>query len=213
MVELSLFEFHDKLKSGSSVIDTRSPQEFASGFVPGSIFFSEDISPLQFSTFIEKGTPLLIIGDSLVHHHRIEELEVLGFEIQGIFSGNIEDWKDAGNSIDLIVVVEADELAMDLRFDQTLVLVDIRDGEKYKHSHVKKAMSMPLPEMADVAQIASLDEEGCIYFYAAEDADAMLAGSLLKKQGLHNLRVVNGGWKAIVEEQSIEIEKEAKLKK
>ncbi len=213
MVELSLSEFRDHLNSGSSVIDLRSPQDFASGFIPGSIFFSDDITPEQFSIFLSKDTPLLFIGQHRANSSRIESLIARGFETRGIYQGDIGDWRSSGNAIDLIIDVDADELAMDLRFDKTLVLVDIREEERFKKAHVKNAMNLPLAEMSDVAQIASLEEEGCIYFYAVGDSNAVMAGSLMKKQGLHNLRVVRGGWKAIVDESSIEIEKETGPKK
>lgn len=213
MVELSFSEFRDKLNLGYSVIDIRSPQEFAFGFIPGSIFFSEDITTAQFGLFLSKGASLIIFGNYAGRETDIEELVSLGFNISGVYSGSIDDWRNAGLDIDMLIDVDAEELAMDLRFDQTLILVDTREEERYKHAHIKRAMNLPLPEMADVAQIASLDEEGCVYFYAMGDANAMLAGSLMKKQGLHNLRIVRGGWKAIVNEQSIEIEKETKPKK
>lgn len=213
MIELSLAAFQEKLNSGYTVLDLRNPQEFASGFIPGSIFFSDDVTSEQFSPFLRKNTPLVIIGNQKEANPKTGDLSNLGFQIGGIYYLSIDEWKKTGRAIDLIIDIDAEELAMDLRFDPSLVLVDIRDEEQFKQAHVMGAMNLPLPEMADVAQIAGLDEKGCVYFYGMSDANALLAGSLMKRQGLHNLRVVRGGWKAIVDESSIEIEKEAKLKR
>jgi hydroxyacylglutathione hydrolase len=51
----------------------------------------------------------------------------VGFDkIEGYFDGGFEAWQSAGETIDLIIDVEADELAMDIPFDQNLVIVDVR---------------------------------------------------------------------------------------
>ncbi len=40
---------------------------------------------------------------------------------------------------------------------------------------------------------------------------SVIAASLMKRQGYHNLRNVTGGWGKIKEEKGIEIEKEASV--
>ena len=65
----------------------------------------------------------------------------------------------------------------------------------------------------------NLREIGLALFYYLEDNDnlyihcqsgdhSLIAVSLIKRQGLHNLRHLAGGWDAIIQEKRIETEKE-----
>ncbi|MEO7292149.1 MAG: rhodanese-like domain-containing protein, partial [Ginsengibacter sp.] len=59
----------------------------------------------------------------------------------------------------------------------------------------------------DVAQIAALDDDQNLYVHCAGGYRSVIASSLIKRQGYHNLRNVIGGFNKIKEEKDIEIEK------
>lgn len=212
MVELSLSALKEKMTSGCQVIDMRSPREFASGFIPGSIFFSEAVGIQNLSAFLKKNEPLIFLGNEKTRATVAKSFTASGFEIAGIYTGGMEEWTQAGNAIDLIIDVETDEFALDLRFDRSMTVVDLRSVEAYGQAHIPKAINIAVNELADLAQVASLDEEGCLYFYAAEEEISLMAASWLKKHGLHDLRVVSAGWNEISRESALEIEKAAKAK-
>lgn len=210
MVELSLSEIKKNISSGSSIIDLRDPDEFASGFIPGSIFFSEGISLKTIGSFLNKSLPLNVVAGDQIPESVIASLSADGFEIAGVLLNGVHEWKNSGSLIDLIIDVDAEEFAMDFRFDTNLVLVDLRQPDIFYQAHIRRATNIPLEELADLAQIATLDEEGTVYFYGYNDEDALMAASWMKKHGLHNLRVIKGGWAAILKEGSIEVEKALK---
>jgi rhodanese-related sulfurtransferase len=64
--------------------------------------------------------------------------------------------------------------------------------------------------MTDPAQLSSFDEEQNIYVHCAGGYRSVIAASLMKRQGIHNLRNVLGGWNKI-REQKIEVEKESSV--
>jgi rhodanese-related sulfurtransferase len=72
---------------------------------------------------------------------------------------------------------------------------------------VKDAVNLPLEEMTDVAQIAQLEEDQNIYVHCRSGYRSVIAASLLKRQGYHNLRNVLGGWQKIKDEKNIETTK------
>ena len=111
----------------------------------------------------------------------------------------------------MIIDVEADELAMDIPFDDNLVVVDVRKENEFAEGHVKDAINLPLNDMTDVAQIAQFEENQNIYIHCASGYRSLIAASILKKQGYHNLRNVLGGWDAIKEQKNIKTEKEASV--
>ena len=48
----------------------------------------------------------------------------VGFNnVNGYVAGGFEAWKAAGEPIDMIINIEADELAMDIPFDENLVVL------------------------------------------------------------------------------------------
>lgn len=99
----------------------------------------------------------------------------------------------------MIIDVEADELAMDMPFDDQLVIVDVRKVPEYADGHIKEALNIPLDELADPGSMANLEENHNIYVHCAGGYRSVIAASLMKRQGIHNLRNVVGGWGKIKE--------------
>jgi hydroxyacylglutathione hydrolase len=108
----------------------------------------------------------------------------------------------------LIIDVEADELAMDIPFDENLVVLDVRKPAEFADGHVKEARNIPLDELTDPAAMAEIEEEQNVYVHCAGGYRSVIAASLLKRQGIHNLRNVVGGWARIKEQKNIETVKE-----
>jgi hypothetical protein len=63
--------------------------------------------------------------------------------------------------------------------------------------------------MTDPAGIAMLPESANLYLYGADETRGIIAASVLKSHGIHELRVVSGTWETIRNTQGIDIEKDA----
>lgn len=111
----------------------------------------------------------------------------------------------------MIINIEADELAMDIPHDDHLVVVDVRRETEFADGHVKGAKNIPLNEMTDVATIADFEDNQNLYIHCAGGYRSVIASSLIKRQGVHNLRNVTGGWAKIKDEKGITIEKDASV--
>ena len=72
----------------------------------------------------------------------------------------------------------------------------------------RKVHNLPLNDMTDPATMAQLEENQNIYVHCAGGYRSVVASSLLKRQGIHNIRNVVGGWVKIKEQQKITIERE-----
>jgi len=99
-------------------------------------------------------------------------------------------------------------LAMDIPFDENLVVLDVRKPTEFADGHVKDAVNIPLNDLIDPLNMATLEEEQNIYVHCQGGYRSMIASSLLKRQGFHNLRNVLGGWNKIKEQGKIKTEKE-----
>ena len=136
----------------------------------------------------------------------------VGFEnVEGFLKGGFEAWKNAGEKTDIIINVEPDELAMDIPFDDRLTVIDVRKFGEFADGHVTEAINIQLSEMVDIAQIAQLEEDQNIYIHCGSGYRSVIAASLIKRQGYHNLRNVVGGWANIKEQKNIPTQKEANV--
>ena len=126
----------------------------------------------------------------------------------GYLEGGYEVWKNAGEKMDMIINIEADELAIDIPFDDRLVVVDVRRETEFADGHVKDAVNIPLNEMTDPASMANIEDNYNLYVHCAGGYRSVIASSLLKREGLHNLRNILGGWESIKEQSKIKQVKE-----
>ena len=125
--------------------------------------------------------------------------------------GGFDNWKKAGEEIDLIINVEPDELAMDIPFDVNLVVIDVRKPSEFAEGHIPGAINIPLSEMANPGSMAQIQEDDNLYVHCSAGYRSVIASSLLKRQGIHNLRNVLWGWNKIKDLKKIEIVKEKSI--
>ena len=213
LIALSINEFKKKMEEDVVVLDTRNAAEFTQGFVPGSIFIGLEGRFAEWAgTLIPFTQRIILVTDKGMEEETIIRLARVGFDkMEGYLQGGFEAWKKAGEKIDLVIEVEPDELAMDIKHDPKLTIVDVRRETEFGEGHIKNAVNLPLSEMTDVAQIANFDDEQNLYVHCAGGYRSVIASSLLKRHGYHNLRNVIGGFNKIKEEKNIEIEKDASV--
>ena len=195
------------------VLDTRTATEFSKGFVPDSVFIGLEGRFAEWAgSLLSFHQRILLVTEPGKEEETIIRLARVGFDnVEGYLEGGYETWKKAGEIIDIIIQVDADELAMDIPYDDNLKVLDVRNENEFAEGHVKDAMNMPLSHMTDLAQIARLEENQNIYVHCGGGYRSVIASSLLKRQGYHNLHNVFGGWAKIKEQKNIKTEKEASV--
>ena len=210
LTPLSIADFISRMEDDVTLLDTRPADLFTQGFVPGSIFIGLEGRFAEWAgSILSFVKPILLITGPGKEEETVIRLARVGFSnIVGYLEGGFEAWKNAGKKTDMIIDVEADELAMDIPHDPNLQVVDVRRKTEFADGHVKSAINMPLNEMTDLALMAGFEENQNLYVHCGGGYRSVIACSLLKSQGLHNLRNVLGGWDKIKEEKSIKIAKE-----
>ena len=213
MHALSISDFKKKIEEDVIVLDTRNASIFTQGFVPGSMFIGLEGRFAEWAgTLISFEQRIILVTEEGMEEETLVRLARVGFDkMEGYLKGGFEAWKKAGENIDLVIEVEPDELAMDIKHDPKLIVVDVRRETEFGEGHIKNAINLPLSEMTDVAQIATLDDDQNLYVHCAGGYRSVIASSLIKRQGYHNLRNVVGGFNKIKEEKDIEIEKDASV--
>lgn len=212
---LSVAAFKEKAKEDKVIIlDTRNSAIFTQGFVPGSISIGLDGRFAEWAgSLLPFDKTLILVTEKDKEKETIVRLARVGFDkIEGCLEGGIEAWQAAGETVDLIIDVEADELAMDIPFDENLVVIDVRKEAEYGSGHIKDALNIPLSDLTDPGRMADLDDKHNMYVHCAGGYRSVIASSILKREGFHNLRNVVGGWGKIKElPDKFEIEKDAEV--
>jgi hydroxyacylglutathione hydrolase len=210
---LPVARFKERLKDDVIILDTRPAATFTEGFIPGAIFIGLEGKFAEWAgSLLPFDKPLLLVTEEGKERETAIRLARVGFtNTEGFLEEGFAAWKAAGELIDLIIEVETDELAMDIPFDENLVVVDVRKEVEFADGHVKDALNIPLGNLIDPGTMADIEETHNLYLHCASGFRSIIAASLMKRQGIHNVRNVAGGWAKIKEQEGIKTEKEASV--
>lgn len=205
LTPLSVNEIKQLIKNETLILDTRHADNFAEGFIPGSIFIGLEGRFAEWAgSLLPFDKPIALVTEPGKEEETITRLARVGFTLfKGYLQGGFESWKNSDERTDMIINVEADELAMDIPFDPNLQIVDVRKENEFDEGHIVDALNIPLQDLTDVVNIANFEENQNLYLHCAGGYRSMIACSLFKKEGMHNIRNIVGGWSKIKEEKRI----------
>jgi hydroxyacylglutathione hydrolase len=191
------------------ILDTRNATVFTQGFVPGSISIGLEGRFAEWAgSLLPFDKKMVLVTELGKEKETVIRLARVGFDkIEGYLEGGFEAWQAAGEPTDLIIDVEADELLMDIPFDDNLVIVDVRKETEFADGHIKEAVNIPLNTLTDPGSMANIEDTHNVYVHCAGGYRSVIATSMLKRQGIHNIRNVLGGWGEIKKLDKFEIEK------
>ena len=192
------------------ILDSRFATVFTQGFIPTSIFIGLESRFAEWAgNVLPFNKQLIIVADIGKEKETAIRLSRVGLDNAiGYLEGGFEAWQLAGYKTDMIVDIEADELAMDLKFDEKIVVLDVRKETEFAMEHVKDAENFPLQNINDALAMALITDDEQYYVHCAGGYRSVIAASILKRQGLHNLRNVLGGFIAIKQVEGITFAKE-----
>lgn len=211
--ELSVEEFRKLIEKDAIILDTRRATIFTRGFVPGSINIGLEGRFAEWAgSLLPFDQNIILVTEAGKEKESVVRMARVGFDkISGYLKGGYETWKNAGEEIDMIIDIEPDEFAMDLPFDNKLVVIDVRKPNEFADGHIEGALNIPLDSMADPGSMANLNEDDNLYVHCSAGYRSVIASSLLKRQGIHNIRNVTGGWNEIRNLKKVEIVKEKSI--
>ncbi len=202
---LSVSEFKQAVAKGAWILDTRPATIFTEAFIPGAVNVGLDGRFAEWAgALLPFDVPMVLVAAPGKEKESVTRLARVGFDnVIGYLEGGMAAWQQQGEPIDMIIDVEADELAMDLPHDPNLAVIDVRKQTEFESAHIQGATNLPLDTMSDIINIAMIDTDKNLYIHCAGGYRSVIAASLLKKQGFHNLRNVLGGFASIKKDSRI----------
>ncbi|HET9825366.1 MAG TPA: rhodanese-like domain-containing protein, partial [Chitinophagaceae bacterium] len=185
---LDLEEFKKKMAEDVIIIDTRNASEFTQGFIPGSVFIGLEGRFAEWAgSLLPFNERMMLVTKPGMEEETIIRLARVGFDkVEGYLKGGFATWKNAGEQADIIIDADTEEMALDIKHDPKVVVVDVRRETEFADGHVEDAVNIPLSEMTDPAQIANFEDDQNIYVHCESGYRSVIASSLLKRQGIHN---------------------------
>ena len=200
-------------ETGALILDTRDALVFAKGFIPGAVNIGLEGRFAEWvATLFPFDVPVVLVTDSGKESEAIVRMARVGFDrVAGYLAGGFAKWQEAGEPVDLVIEVEPDEVLMDIPYDNNMLIVDVRKEAEFANEHVRGALNLPLNDMADPAVLAQLDERDNLYVHCQSGYRSMVACSVMKKEGFHNLRNITGGFNHLKETPGIALEKDEQV--
>ncbi len=180
-------------ETGAVVLDVRHQDEFAKGHVPRSIFIGLDgsFAPWVGALIADVEQPILLVIPEGREEETITRLSRVGFDkTLGYLKGGIDAWAKAGKEVDTVTSVNAEEFKT--KVEEGVPVFDVRKETEYQAEHVKDAHLTPLDFLND--HLAEFPEKETFYVHCAGGYRSMIASSILKSRGIHNLVDVAGGF-------------------
>jgi glyoxylase-like metal-dependent hydrolase (beta-lactamase superfamily II)/rhodanese-related sulfurtransferase len=180
------------------VLDVRHQRDFIKGHVPRSIFIGLNggFAPWVGALIKDVKQPILLVVDEGKEKEAVTRLARVGFDHTiGYLKGGIEAWTAAGKEVDSLTSIPATALAKLHKANPDTRIVDVRKPGEYLSEHIENATHAPLSELND--HLAALPSDSTFYVHCAGGYRSVIAASILKSRGIHNLVDVAGGFKAI----------------
>jgi glyoxylase-like metal-dependent hydrolase (beta-lactamase superfamily II)/rhodanese-related sulfurtransferase len=182
-------------ETGAIVLDVRTEQEFVKGFVPNSIFIglNGDFAPWVGAMISDVKQPLLLVTPEGKEEEAVTRLARVGFDnVFGILKGGVEAWKESGKEVDTMDSIAPEELK---ERKESAKVIDVRKPGEYQSEHLKDADNIPLDFINE--RMEEFPKEKQFHLHCAGGYRSVIAGSILKSRGYHNLVNVERGFKAI----------------
>ena len=185
--------------TGAVVLDVRHQDDFVKGHIPRSIFIglNGDFAPWVGALIADVEQPILLVTPEGNEEEAVTRLSRVGFDnTLGILKGGFEAWKEAGMEVDSITSITAEEMKATME-KETVPVIDVRKESEYKSEHVVDAQLASLDFLND--HLAEIPKDETFMVHCAGGYRSVIAASILKSRGIHNLIDIKGGFDAIKE--------------
>ena len=178
------------------ILDVRHQDDFSKGHIPKSIFIGidGDFAPWVGALIPDIKQPLLLVTPVGREVESITRLARVGYDkTLGYLKGGFQSWKDAGMEYDTVNAVSA--ATLEEIIEENVPVFDVRKEGEYRAEHIIGALSTPLDSINEhLAEFPKVDE---FYVHCAGGYRSVIAASILKARGYHNIINVLGGYAAL----------------
>ena len=196
---LSVDEF-EKIANQSSaiVLDVRNQKDYVKGHIPRSIFIGLDggFAPWVGTLLKDVKQKILLVVQKGREKEAITRLSRVGFDQTiGFLKDGFSSWIESGKEIDSLTSISAEQFEREIRNKDSFIY-DVRKISEYETSRINSSVNTPLGEINNY--LNDFPEDKDFYIHCAGGYRSVIAASILKSRGIHNLIDVKGGFQSIM---------------
>jgi glyoxylase-like metal-dependent hydrolase (beta-lactamase superfamily II)/rhodanese-related sulfurtransferase len=180
---------------GVLILDTRKPEVFAQGFVPGAVNIGLDgsFAPWVGALVPDLRQPLLLVTEPGREEETVTRLSRVGYDqVVGYLAGGFDAWLQGERPVDSVPSVLVETFATGYR---EAVVVDVRKPSEFAAGHLPGAINLPLDYLHE--NLAQFPKDRPVYVHCAGGYRSMITCSVLKAQGWDNVTDIAGGFAAM----------------
>lgn len=179
------------------ILDTRSPDDFAAGYIAGAlnIGLTGDLA-VWAGHFISPDATILLVTEPGRERETIGRLGRIGFDnIVGYLEGGMHSWFKAGREYCRILTLTPSDIS-DLLGSGLYDLLDVRNRLEVATNRIPGCVHIPLTELKQHHD--TLDKNKQWLVYCAGGYRSMIAASFLLSKGFHYVASLEGGINALI---------------
>ncbi len=186
------------------VLDVRHKSEFVKKHIPGSIFIGLDgtFAPWVGALILDISQNILLVAPEGREEEAVTRLARVGYDnTLGYLEGGITAWEKAGKETDSVKSISPTTFAQQISSDDNGVILDVRKPTEFLAHHVQNSTSLPLGYLNN--NMGLLNRATTYYLYCGSGFRSVIAASILKARGFHDLVDVQNGFKGIEQSGAI----------
>jgi glyoxylase-like metal-dependent hydrolase (beta-lactamase superfamily II)/rhodanese-related sulfurtransferase len=181
------------------ILDVRTQQDFVKNHIPGSIFIGLNggFAPWVGALVSDIHQPILLVVPDGKSEEAVTRLARVGYDnTLGYLEGGIDAWIASEKTTDQIESISAEEFAIKAK-ENKLNVLDVRKDGEYKSMHLKMEGLQHFALDYINHQMDQIDVNKTYYIHCAGGYRSVIAASILKSQGFHNIIDIAGGFGAL----------------
>jgi glyoxylase-like metal-dependent hydrolase (beta-lactamase superfamily II)/rhodanese-related sulfurtransferase len=179
------------------VLDVRPESEYIKAHIPNSIFIglNGQFAPWVGALITDLKQPIILVVPEGKSKEAVTRLSRVGYDnTLGYLEGGIEAWIASGRETDTLESISAETFAKQAK-SEPINILDVRKDGEYNSSHLEDAQHFSLDFIN--SKMNELSKNKTYYIHCAGGYRSVIAASILKARGFHNLIDVAGGFGAI----------------
>jgi glyoxylase-like metal-dependent hydrolase (beta-lactamase superfamily II)/rhodanese-related sulfurtransferase len=188
---LSVEQFKAAVTGGATILDTRPADQFAEGFIAGSINIGlKGDFAVWAGTLLNFNTALVVVAEPGTERETILRLARIGYDnVLGFLEGGFSSWIKTSENCATIPSISLEE------FNTVKIghfsLLDVRNEKEVQEYSFGGSIYIPLNILK--TKMDSLDRNQTVLVYCAGGYRSMMAASLLKRYGFQSVFNLKGG--------------------
>jgi hydroxyacylglutathione hydrolase len=192
-------EFAGEAEEGMIVLDLRSPEAVSGAFLPGSLAIPLEMLSDFAGWFLPYDRPIgLVVEEGRTAREAARYLFRIGYEdIPFFLAGGLLQWETSGRRYDRIPSIHAAEIVEKIASRDDFTLLDVRSREEFESGHLPGAIHIYLGELP--GHLKEIPDPRPLVTFCGSGLRAIIAASLLKRNGLEEVEVCLGSMEACSE--------------